>query len=125
MDTKEILDQLNDVRELMTQEKYADAISLIDNLKKIEKDVDFDYTFTHQLYQLDSNARSLHNQQIILKYLQTILSDQKIISFHELNQLIKKDLQLNLSDDILRREIEILILRNQLTCKLDGENIIL
>ena len=125
MDTKEILDQLNDVRELMTQEKYADAISLIDNLKKIEKEVDFDYTFTHQLYQLDSNARSLHNQQIILKYLQTILSDQNIITFHELNQMIKKDLQLNLSDDILRREIEILILRNQLTCKLDGENIIL
>ena len=125
METKEIVKQLNIVRELMKEEKYDDAITLINKLKEIDKNNDFDYTFSHQLYQLDSNARSLFNQQIILKQIQEISSNQTSITFNNLNQLLKQKTELNLSNDILRREIEILILRNQLICKLDGENIIL
>ncbi len=125
MDNKEFLNQLNNIRELIAQEKYTDAIVLINNLKEIEKTNDFDYNLTHQLYQLDSNSRSLYNQKIILKYVQKITIDQKSITFHELNQIIKENKALNLSDDILRREIEILILRDRLFCKLDGERIIL
>ena len=125
METKEIVKQLNIVRELMKEEKYDDAITLINKLKDLDKNNDFDYTFTHQLYQLDSNARSLFNQQIILKQIQEISSNQTSITFNNLNQLLKQKTELNLSNDILRREIEILILRNQLICKLDGENIIL
>lgn len=125
METKEIVKQLNIVRELMKEEKYDDAITLINKLKELDKNNDFDYTFMHQLYQLDSNARSLYNQQIILKQIQEISSNQTSITFNNLNQLLKQKTELNLSNDILRREIEILILRNQLICKLDGENIIL
>ncbi len=109
----------------MTQEKYVDAIALINHLKEIEKTNTFDYNLTHQLYQLDSNSNSLYNQQIILKFIQKITNDQKSITFHELNQKIKKHNTLNLSNDILRREIEILILRDQLGCKLVGDTIIL
>lgn len=125
MDAEEFLNLLNNVRELMTQNKYSEAIKLIDKLKEIEKTNDFDYNLTHQLYQLDSNSRSLYNQKIILEYIQNIPIDQKSITFHELNQMLKENKVLNLSDDILRREIEILILRDQLFCKLDGERIIL
>ena len=125
MDNKKFLKRLNDIRDLMTQEKYAEAIAIINNLKEIEKTKNFDYNLTHQLYQLDSNSRSLYNQKIILKYIQKIRIDQKSITFHELNQMIIENKVLNLSDDILRREIEILILRNQLSCKLDGDIIIL
>ena len=125
METKEIVKQLNIVRELMKEEKYDDAITLINKLKELDKNNDFDYTFMHQLYQLDSNARSLYNQQIILKQIQEISSNQNSITFNNLNQFLKQKTELNLSNDILRREIEILILRNQLICKLDGENIIL
>lgn len=125
METKEIVKQLNIVRELMKEEKYDDAITLINKLKELDKNNDFDYTFTHQLYQLDSNSRSLFNQQIILKQIQEISSEQTSITFNNLNQLLKQKSELTLSNDILRREIEILILRNQLICKLDGENIIL
>ena len=125
METKENVKQLNIVRELMKEEKYDDAITLINKLKEIDKNNDFDYTFSHQLYQLDSNVRSLFNQQIVLKQIQEISRDQTSITFNNLNQLLKQKTELNLSNDILRREIEILILRNQLTCKLDGENIIL
>jgi len=125
LDNKKFLKRLNDIRDLMTQEKYAEAIAIINNLKEIEKTNDFDYKLTHQLYQLDSNSRALYNQKIILKYIQKIRIDQKSITFHELNQMIIENKVLNLSDDILRREIEILILRNQLSCKLDGDIIIL
>jgi len=125
LETKEIVKQLNKVRELMKEEKYDDAITLINKLKDLDKNNDFDYTFSHQLYQLDSNARSLYNQQIILKQIQEISSNQNSITFNNLNQFLKQKTELNLSNDILRREIEILILRNQLICKLDGENIIL
>ena len=123
METKEIVKQLNRVRELMKEEKYDDAITLINKLKELDKNNDFDYTFSHQLYQLDSNARSLYNQQIILKQIQEISSDQTSITFNNLNQLLKQKTELNLSNDILRREVEILILRNQLICKLDGDKI--
>ncbi len=109
----------------MAQEKYSDAIVLINNLKEIDKTNDFDYNLTHQLYQLDSNSRSLYNQKIILKYIQNIPIEQKSITFHELNQKLIENKVLNLSNDILRREIEILILRDLLFCKLDGERIIL
>lgn len=107
----------------MTQEKYADAIALIDKLKEKDKASDFDYTFTHQLYQLDSNARSLYNQQIILNRIKEISLNQKVITFHDLNQILKSNNELNVSDEILKREIEILILRNQLKCKLARETI--
>ena len=123
METKEIVNQLRKVRELMKEEKYDDAIALINKLKELDKNNDFDYNFTHQLYQLDSNARSLFNQQIILKQIQEISRDQNSITFNDLNQLLKQKTELNLSNDILRREIEILILRNQLSCKLDGDKI--
>ena len=115
METKEIVKHLNRVRELMKEEKYDDAITLINKLKELDKNNDFDYTFSHQLYQLDSNVRSLFNQQIVLKQIQEISSDQASITFNNLNQLLKQKTELNLSNDILRREIEILILRNQLS----------
>ena len=123
METKEIIKQLNNIRELMTQEKYTDAIALIDKLKEKDKTSDFDYTYTHQLYQLDSNARSLYNQQIVLKCIKKFSLNQNSITFRDLNEMLKSNNELNLSEDILRREIEILILRNQLKCKLEGEHI--
>ncbi len=123
METQEIVKELNNIRELMTQEKFADAIVLIEKLKEKDKTSDFDYTYTHQLYQLDSNARSLYNQQIVLKRIKEISLNQNSITFRDLNVMLKSNNELNLSEDILRREIEILILRNQLKCKLEGETI--
>ena len=123
METQEIVKELNNIKELMTQEKFAEAIVLIEKLKEKDKASDFDYTHTHQLYHLDSNARSLYNQQIILKRIKEISLNQNSITFQYLNKLLKSYNELNLSEDILRREIEILILRNQLKCKLDGETI--
>jgi len=127
MNPKEFIERLKGIRELMTQEKYSDAIKILDNLKNIEKSSGYDYNYNliHQLYQLDSNCRSTFNQQIILKQLRNISIKKKTISFKELNQLLRKKSGLNINEDILRREIELLILRNLLKCELKGNQIVL
>ena len=126
MNPEEFIEKLNGVRELMTQEKYSDAIKILDNLKNIEKSSgnNYNYNLTHQLYQLDSNCRSAFHQQIILKQLKNISIKKKSISFKELNQVLRKKIGLNISEEILRREIELLILRNLSKCELKGNQLV-
>jgi hypothetical protein len=124
MDTQEFINQLNEVQDLLNLEKYKEALILLDQLKEIEKNSNLNYNITHRLFQLDSNSRSLYNQQIILKNLNNISKLNDSISFQELNLLLKENDELELSNDILRREVEILILRNLATCKIDGEKLI-
>ncbi len=121
MDEKEFVKQLNKAQDLMIQEKYNEAINLVEELKEVENKSDFNYNLTHRLYQLDSNIHSLYNQQVILNHINDIFRKQESISFQEINLLIKKSTKLDLSDDILRREIELLILRNLLNCEIDGD----
>ncbi len=125
MNSQEILEQLNKIQALIEQENYKEANVLIEKLKKVENESDFDYNLTHRLYQLDSNSRSLYNQQIILVNVIDLSKKYKSISFQELNRFLRTKNELDLTDDILRREIELLILRNQLQGKIEKENIIL
>lgn len=121
MDEKEFVEQLNKAKELMTQEKYNEAINLIEEIKEIERKSDINYNLTHRLYQLDSNIHSLYNQQVILNHISEISRKQKSVSLQEINLLIKRSAKLDISEDILRREIELLVLRNLLSCKIDGD----
>jgi len=123
MKSQEFIKKLNDVQELMLQEKYKEAILLLGSLKEIEKQGDFDYNLTHRLYQLDSNSHSLYNQQVILKVILTISQKTDSITFAELNNLIKKQENLDIDISILRREIEILVLRSLLSCKIEENKI--
>ena len=125
MDKQDFINQLNQVQELMQKENYKEAISLIEKLKEIETESDFNYNLTHRLYQLESNARSLFNQQKILKLINELSSSCDSISFQELNQVLREKNKLNLSNDVLQREIEILILRNLTSCKIEKDHIVL
>lgn len=122
MNPEEFNKYLNLARELMIQEKYVEAIAILDKLKDNEQknNDEFNYNLIHQLYQLDSNCRSAYTQQIILEYLKNISSEKKLISFNELNQKLREKGNLNISDEILRREVELLILRNLLKGKIQG-----
>lgn len=112
MDRQDFIKQLADISELMAKEKYQKALILIENLKEIEKKGDFDYNLTHKLYQLDSNTRSLYNQEVILKHINTLAAKQTSISFKNLHELIKDDLHVD--ESTLRKEIELLILRDKI-----------
>ncbi|MFX1420608.1 MAG: hypothetical protein ACFE9N_17055 [Promethearchaeota archaeon] len=125
MNTKEFINQLNEIQKLMNLEKYKEAIILIEHLKELEKKGNFDYNLTHRLFQLDSNSRSLYNQQLILRVIKDISINYDSISLPELNQILTAEKNLNLKLDILRREIELLILRNLLPFKIENDILIM
>ncbi|MFX0081079.1 MAG: hypothetical protein ACFE94_04930 [Candidatus Hodarchaeota archaeon] len=126
MNHEDFLEKLNSARELMSQEKYFEAIKILDNLKNIEKisGIDYNYNLIHQLYQLDSNCNSAFNQQIILEQIRKLSSKKTSISFKELNLVLREKSEVNINEEILKREIELLILRNLLKCELKGNQLI-
>ncbi|MFX0021009.1 MAG: hypothetical protein ACFE9S_01690 [Candidatus Hermodarchaeota archaeon] len=124
MDSQEFVKHLNEIQDLMEKENYIEAIKLIEKLKVIDKKADLNYNLTHRLYQLDSNVNSLYNQQVILANVRDLSKKYKSITFQELNRVLRNKNELNLTDDILRREIELLILRNKLAWKIEKDSII-
>ncbi|MGB5910243.1 MAG: hypothetical protein WBH31_03505 [Promethearchaeia archaeon] len=124
MEPKEFIDELNKVQDLLSQEKYSEAVALLENLKEIEKQGNFNYNLTHKLYQLDSNALSLYNQQKILSLIHNISQQQKSISFSELQKKLREVENIALDETILRREIEILILRGLVSSNIEGNKLL-
>jgi len=124
MDTNDFVKDLNDAQELMRNERYPEALIILGKLKEADKAGSFDYNLTHKLYQLISNSQSLYNQQRVLSVVKKISQAQKSISFIELNEILKKQENVELDELILRREVEILILRSLLECKIEGNNLV-
>lgn len=124
MNNSEFIKKIQEVQLFMKDEKYQEALVILDKLKEIEKVGNFDYSLTHKLYQLISNSHSLYNQQIILKVIQKESSQQESISFTELKELLKECENIDIDEPILRREVEILILRSLLRCKIEGDELV-
>ncbi len=124
MDANHFVKDLNEAQELMRNEKYQEALILLDKLKEADKAGDFDYNLTHKLYQLISNSQSLYNQQKVLSAIQKISQKQKSISFLELKEVVNEHENLDIDEQVLRREVEILILRSLLEVKLEGNDLI-
>ncbi len=123
--SQEFINQLNQVQELMLKEDYKKAIIILDKLKTIEKQSSYNYNLTLKLYQLDSNVRSLYNQQLILKYIYDFPNEKREISFKEILDILKQKESIEIDVGILKREIEILMLRSLLSCKVEENKIIL
>jgi hypothetical protein len=121
MESQEFVKKLTEAQELMSKENYKDAIAILEELKKIEENGDFDYSLTHKLYQLISNSKSLFNQQKILKFIKILSKKEKNISIDKLLEVVSKEIDIKM--DILRREIELLILRGLISCNFDGNTL--
>ena len=124
MDANDFVRDLNDAKELMRNEKYLDALVILNKLKEADKAGNFDYNLTHKLYQLISNSQSLYNQQRVLSVVKKISQKQKSVSFIDLNEILDKQENVRLDEQVLRREVEILILRSLLECKIEGNELI-
>ena len=124
MDSNDFVKDLNDAQELMRNERYQEALVILGKLKEADKAGNFDYDLTHKLYQLISNSQSLFNQQRVLSVVKEISHKQKSISFIDLSEILKKQENVELDKLILRREVEILILRSLLEVKIDGNQIV-
>ena len=124
MDSNGFIKDLNNAQELMRNEKYDEALQILAKLKEADKAGDFDYNLTHKLYQLISNSQSLYNQKKVLSVIQKISNEKKSISFPELKELLEVNENLDIDEHIIRKEVEILILRSLLTAKLKENEII-
>jgi len=124
MDANDFVKDLTNAQELMRDEKYIDALVILNKLKEADKAGEFDYNLTHKLYQLISNSQSLFNQQRVLSVVKIISQKQKSISFIALNTILKEQEDVELDELILRREVEILILRSLLVCKIEGNDLV-
>ena len=124
MDSNDFERDLTNAQELMRNEKYQDALVILDKLKEADKAGDFDYNLTHKLYQLISNSQSLYNQQKVLSVVKIISQKQKSISFIKLGGILKEQEGIGLNELILRREVEILILRSLIDGKIKGNNLV-
>lgn len=124
MNNSEFIKKIQEVQLLMKDEKYQEALVILDKLKEIEKAGNFDYNLTHKLYQLISNSLSLYNQQILLKVIQKESSQRELISFTDLEEILKERENIDINKPILRREVEILILRSLLSCKIEGDELV-
>ena len=124
MDKQTFIGKLNEAQELMKNERYKEAIILLENLRQIEKkNEDFEYSLSHKLYQLISNSNSLYNQEIILEHIKKMSIKQNSLSIHELHKSINES-DFNIEESVLGKEIELLILRDLLPCKKEGDKII-
>jgi len=124
MEANDFVKELNDAQELMRNERYPEALIILGRLKEADKAGNFDYNLTHKLYQLISNSQSLYNQQRVLSVVKKVSHKQKSISFIDLKELLNKQENVELDELILRREVEILILRSLLECKIEGNDLV-
>ncbi|MFO7796620.1 MAG: hypothetical protein ACQERB_06650 [Promethearchaeati archaeon] len=124
MDSKEFIERLGKAQDLMAEEKYVDALNILYKLKEIEKKGEFDYSLTHKLYQLISNSESLLNQTRVLEVLDDTSKERGSITFDKLSKILEKEQNITLKPGILRREIELLILRNKIPYKIENDSLI-
>ena len=124
MDANDFVKDLNDAQEFMRNERYPEALIILGRLKEADKAGNFDYNLTHKLYQLISNSESLYNQQRVLSVVKKISQLQKSISFINLREMVNKQENIKLDELVLRREVEILILRSLLECKIEGNDLV-
>ena len=127
MDTEEFIEQLSDAQNMIMEENYKNALNILYKLREIEREGNFDYSLTHELYQLISNAESLLNQKAIIEGLShfTQKEDRREIDFESLNAHLLTEIELDLKPDLLKREIELLILRNKIPFTIQGNKLIL
>ena len=109
MDVEEFTQQLNKAHDLMSKERYKESIIILEKLKQLDKEMNIEYNLAHRLYQLHSNAHSLYNQQVILKNINELSKNIEGISISTLNRKLKEEDQLDITEDIILREIELLI----------------
>ena len=124
MDANDFVKDLNDAQESMRNERYPEALIILGRLKEADKAGNFDYNLTHKLYQLISNSQSLYNQQRVLSVVKKISQIQKSISFIDLGEMVNKQENVKLDELVLRREVEILILRSLLKAKIMGNDLV-
>jgi hypothetical protein len=124
MNPEKFVRRLAEAEDLIKEEKYQESLNLLSELKEIELQENFDNSITHKLYQLISNAESLLNQKNIIEALSDVAQKHDQMDFEALSTYFRKYKNLDLTPPIIRREIELLILRDKIPYKIKQNSLI-
>ncbi|MFO8019657.1 MAG: hypothetical protein R6U96_13605 [Promethearchaeia archaeon] len=124
MRTKNFAEDLSKAQDYLQEEEFQKALKVLYRLREIEQKGDFDNSLTHKLYQLISNAESMHNQKIIISFLEDLKKEQDKVNLDELQEVVNAREDIHIKEGILGREIELLILRGVLSAKIQGNELI-
>ena len=101
--------ELEEAKELIKEKKFEEALLLLERMKGYNDDI-FDDSMVHEFYMLHSNVQSTVRGKIIYDKLLPISESKEKILFQEAYEILGEAL-IGLNEEIIKRELEILILK--------------
>jgi hypothetical protein len=101
--------KLEEAKGLIKEKKLEEALLLLERMKGYNDDI-FDDSMVHEFYMLHSNVQSTVRGKLIYEKLLPISESKEKISYQEAFGILGEAL-IGLNEEIIRRELEILILK--------------
>jgi len=121
VNTNNFKEELSIAEKLIQEEKFEQALNLLEKMKNYDDDV-FDDALAHNFFMLYSNTQSIVRGKNIYKNLLSLSKIKEKASYKEIFEYLK-DKNINLDIDTIKREIELLILKGTVSWK-SNNNII-
>lgn len=121
VNTNNFKEELSIAEKLIQEEKFEQALNLLENMKSYDDDV-FDDALAHNFFMLYSNTQSIVRGKNIYQNLLSLSKIKEKASYKEIFEYLK-DKNINLDIDTIKREIELLILKGIVSWK-SNNNII-
>ncbi len=121
VNTNNFKEELSIAEKLIQEEKFEQALNLLEKMKNYDDDV-FDDALAHNFFMLYSNTQSIVRGKNIYKNLLSLSKIKEKASYKEIFEYLK-DKNINLDIDTIKREIELLILKGIVSWK-SNNNII-
>jgi len=107
--TNNFKEELSIAEKLIQEEKFEQALSLLEKMKNYEDD-EFNDALAHNFFMLYSNTQSIVRGKNIYRDLLPFSKIKEKASYKEIFEYLK-DKNINLDIDTIKREIELLILK--------------
>jgi len=121
VNTNNFKEELSIAEKLIQEERFEQALNLLEKMKNYDDDV-FDDALAHNFFMLYSNTQSIVRGKNIYQNLLSLSKIKEKASYKEIFEYLK-DKNINLDIDTIKREIELLILKGNVSWK-SNNNII-
>ncbi len=115
VNTNNFKEELSIAEKLIQEEKFEQALNLLEKMKNYDDDV-FDDALAHNFFMLYSNTQSIVRGKNIYQNLLSLSKIKEKASYKEIFEYLK-DKNINLDIDTIKREIELLILKGIVSWK--------
>ncbi len=115
VNTNNFKEELSIAEKLIQEEKFEQALNLLEKMKNYDDDV-FDDALAHNFFMLYSNTQSIVRGKNMNQNLLSLSKIKEKASYKEIFEYLK-DKNINLDIDTIKREIELLILKGIVSWK--------